>query len=200
MYSMIQNRLRAPVTALITPICRTLLRWGVTPNGVTVLGAAGSVVSALYFFPRGDFFVGTLVVSVFVLSDLFDGTMARISEKGTTRWGALIDSTLDRITDAAICAGIMVYAYGEGESYIALLALFALVSGALIPYIRAKAESLGIDCSVGFAERAERLIILLVGTGFYGLGLQIAMPLSLMIVGIAGVITIAQRLLVVARS
>ena len=200
MYSMIQNRLRAPVTALITPICRTLLRWGVTPNGVTVLGAAGSVVSALYFFPRGDFFVGTLVVSVFVLSDLFDGTMARISEKGATRWGALIDSTLDRITDAAICAGIMVYAYGEGESYIALLALFALVSGGLIPYIRAKAESLGIDCSVGFAERAERLIILLVGTGFYGLGLQIAMPLSLMIVGIAGVITIAQRLLVVARS
>jgi len=200
MYSMIQNRLRAPVTALITPICRTLLRWGVTPNGVTVLGAAGSVVSALYFFPRGDFFVGTLVVSVFVLSDLFDGTMARISEKGTTRWGALIDSTLDRITDAAICAGIMVYAYGEGESYIALLALFALVSGGLIPYIRAKAESLGIDCSVGFAERAERLIILLAGTGFYGLGLQIAMPLSLMIVGIAGVITIAQRLLVVARS
>ena len=200
MYSMIQNRLRAPVTALITPICRTLLRWGVTPNGVTVLGAAGSVVSALYFFPRGDFFVGTLVVSVFVLSDLFDGTMARISEKGTTRWGALIDSTLDRITDAAICAGIMVYAYGEGESYIALFALFALVSGGLIPYIRAKAESLGIDCSVGFAERAERLIILLVGTGFYGLGLQIAMPLSLMIVGIAGVITIAQRLLVVARS
>jgi CDP-diacylglycerol--glycerol-3-phosphate 3-phosphatidyltransferase len=197
---MIQNRLRAPVTALITPICRTLLRWGVTPNGVTVLGAAGSVVSALYFFPRGDFFVGTLVVSVFVLSDLFDGTMARISEKGTTRWGALIDSTLDRITDAAICASIMVYAYGEGESYIALLALFALVSGGLIPYIRAKAESLGIDCSVGFAERAERLIILLVGTGFYGLGLQIAMPLSLMIVGIAGVITIAQRLLVVARS
>jgi CDP-diacylglycerol--glycerol-3-phosphate 3-phosphatidyltransferase len=197
---MIQNRLRAPVTALITPICRTLLRWGVTPNGVTVLGAAGSVVSALYFFPRGDFFVGTLVVSVFVLSDLFDGTMARISEKGTTRWGALIDSTLDRITDAASCAGIMVYAYGEGESYIALLALFALVSGGLIPYIRAKAESLGIDCSVGFAERAERLIILLVGTGFYGLGLQIAMPLSLMIVGIAGVITIAQRLLVVARS
>jgi CDP-diacylglycerol--glycerol-3-phosphate 3-phosphatidyltransferase len=74
------------------------------------------------------------------------------------------------------------------------------VSGGLIPYIRAKAESLGIDCSVGFAERAERLIILLVGTGFYGLGLQIAMPLSLMIVGIAGVITIAQRLLVVARS
>ncbi len=200
MYSMIQNRLRAPVTALITPICRTLLKLGVTPNGVTIAGAAGSVLSSLYFFSRGEFFVGTLVVSLFVLSDLFDGTMARLSKQGTTRWGALIDSTLDRITDAAICAGIMIYSYGNDEMVIALLALFALVTGGLIPYIRAKAESLGIDCSVGFAERAERLIILLVGTGLYGLNLDVALPIALVVVGIAGLVTIAQRLIVVARS
>ena len=200
MYSMIQNRLRAPVTALITPICRTLLKLGVTPNGVTIAGAAGSVLSSLYFFSRGEFFIGTLVVSLFVLSDLFDGTMARLSKQGTTRWGALIDSTLDRITDAAICAGIMIYSYGNNEMVIALLALFALVTGGLIPYIRAKAESLGIDCSVGFAERAERLIILLVGTGLYGLELDVALPIALVVVGIAGLVTIAQRLIVVARS
>ena len=200
MYSMIQNRLRAPVTALITPICRILLRLGVTPNGVTIAGAAGSVLSSLYFFSRGEFFIGTLVVSLFVLSDLFDGTMARLSKQGTTRWGALIDSTLDRITDAAICAGIMIYSYGNDEMVIALLALFALVTGGLIPYIRAKAESLGIDCSVGFAERAERLIILLVGTGLYGLDLDVALPIALVVVGIAGLVTIAQRLIVVARS
>jgi CDP-diacylglycerol---glycerol-3-phosphate 3-phosphatidyltransferase len=200
MYSMIQNRLRAPVTALITPICRTLLKLGVTPNGVTIAGAAGSVLSSLYFFSRGEFFIGTLVVSLFVLSDLFDGTMARLSKQGTTRWGALIDSTLDRITDAAICAGIMIYSYGNDEMVIALLALFALVTGGLIPYIRAKAESLGIDCSVGFAERAERLIILLVGTGLYGLELDVALPIALVVVGIAGLVTIAQRLIVVARS
>ena len=200
MYSMIQNRLRAPVTALITPICRTLLKLGVTPNGVTIAGAAGSVLSSLYFFSRGEFFIGTLVVSLFVLSDLFDGTMARLSKQGTTRWGALIDSTLDRITDAAICAGIMIYSYGNDEMVIALLALFALVTGGLIPYIRAKAESLGIDCSVGFAERAERLIILLVGTGLYGLEIDVALPIALVVVGIAGLVTIAQRLIVVARS
>lgn len=200
MYSMIQNRLRAPVTALITPICRTLLKLGVTPNGVTIAGAAGSVLSSLYFFSRGEFFIGTLVVSLFVLSDLFDGTMARLSKQGTTRWGALIDSTLDRITDAAICAGIMIYSYGNDEMVIALLALFSLVTGGLIPYIRAKAESLGIDCSVGFAERAERLIILLVGTGLYGLELDVALPIALVVVGIAGLVTIAQRLIVVARS
>jgi CDP-diacylglycerol--glycerol-3-phosphate 3-phosphatidyltransferase len=173
---------------------------GVTPNGVTIAGAAGSVLSSLYFFSRGDFFIGTLVVSLFVLSDLFDGTMARISKQGTTRWGALIDSTLDRITDAAICAGIMIYSYHNDEMVIALLALFALVTGGLIPYIRAKAESLGIDCSVGFAERAERLIILLVGTGLYGLNLDVALPIALVVVGIAGLVTIAQRLIVVARS
>jgi CDP-diacylglycerol--glycerol-3-phosphate 3-phosphatidyltransferase len=200
MYSMIQNRLRAPVTALITPICRTLLKLGVTPNGVTIAGAAGSVLSSLYFFSRGEFFIGTLVVSLFVLSDLFDGTMARLSKQGTTRWGALIDSTLDRVTDAAICAGIMIYSYGNDEMVVALLALFALVTGGLIPYIRAKAESLGIDCSVGFAERAERLIILLVGTGLYGLELDVALPIALVVVGIAGLVTIAQRLIVVARS
>lgn len=196
---MIQNRLKAPVTALISPICRALLKLGVSANGITIVGALGSVASALYFFPRGDFFVGTLVVSLFVLSDLFDGTMARMSEKGSTLWGALIDSTLDRITDAAICSGILIYAYNTGDHTLTLLALFALITGGLIPYIRAKAESLGITCNVGFAERAERLILLLTGSGLYGLGINFAMSSALVLVSIAGIITIIQRMLVVAR-
>ena len=196
---MIQNRLKAPVTALISPICRALLKIGVSANGITIVGALGSVASALYFFPRGDFFVGTLVVSLFVLSDLFDGTMARMSEKGSTLWGALIDSTLDRITDAAICSGILIYAYNTGDHTLTLLALFALITGGLIPYIRAKAESLGIPCNVGFAERAERLILLLTGSGLYGLGINFAMSTALVLVSVAGIITIIQRMLVVAR-
>lgn len=196
---MIQNRLKAPVTALISPICRALLKLGVSANGITIVGALGSVASALYFFPRGDFFVGTLVVSLFVLSDLFDGTMARMSEKGSTLWGALIDSTLDRITDAAICSGILIYAYNTGDHTLTLLALFALITGGLIPYIRAKAESLGIPCNVGFAERAERLILLLTGSGLYGLGINFAMSTALVLVSVAGIITIIQRMLVVAR-
>ena len=196
---MIQNRLKAPVTALISPICRALLKLGVSANGITIVGALGSVASALYFFPHGDFFVGTLVVSLFVLSDLFDGTMARMSEKGSTLWGALIDSTLDRITDAAICSGILIYAYNTGDHTLTLLALFALITGGLIPYIRAKAESLGITCNVGFAARAERLILLLTGSGLYGLGINFAMSSALALVSIAGIITIIQRMLVVAR-
>jgi len=197
---MIQNRFKAPVTALITPSCRFLLRIGITANWLTFIGAIGSSISALYFFSRGDFFLGTILVSLFALSDLFDGTMARLSEQGTTKWGALIDSTLDRVTDAAIYAGVISYAISSDNTNLALLALLALITGALIPYIRAKAESLGIECSVGIAERAERLIIILTATGLYGLGVNIALAGGLLLINILGLITIVQRLLVVARS
>jgi len=197
---MIQNRFKAPVTALITPSCRFLLRIGITANWLTFIGAIGSSISALYFFSKGDFFLGTLLVSLFALSDLFDGTMARLSEQGTTKWGALIDSTLDRATDAAIYAGVISYAISSDNTNLALLALLALITGALIPYIRAKAESLGIACSVGIAERAERLIIILTATGLYGLGVNIALAGGLLLINILGLITIVQRLLVVARS
>jgi CDP-diacylglycerol--glycerol-3-phosphate 3-phosphatidyltransferase len=200
MYSMIQNRFKAPVTALITPSCRFLLRIGITANWLTFIGAIGSSISALYFFSRGDFFLGTILVSLFALSDLFDGTMARLSEQGTTKWGALIDSTLDRATDAAIYAGVISYAISSDNTNLALLALLALITGALIPYIRAKAESLGIACSVGIAERAERLIIILTATGLYGLGVNIALVGGLLLINIVGLITIVQRLLVVSRS
>jgi len=200
MYSMIQNRFKAPVTALITPSCRFLLRIGITANWLTFIGAIGSSISALYFFSKGDFFLGTILVSLFALSDLFDGTMARLSEQGTTKWGALIDSTLDRVTDAAIYAGVISYAISSDNTNLALLALLALITGALIPYIRAKAESLGIACSVGIAERAERLIIILTATGLYGLGVNIALAGGLLLINIVGLITIVQRLLVVSRS
>ena len=197
---MLAHRLKAPVTAVITPLCRGALRLGITANALTVAGALGSVVSSLYFFSQGDFFRGTLVVTFFTLSDLFDGTMARLSPQGSTSWGALIDSTLDRATDAAICAGILIYFYRQENSLTTYLALFALVTGSLIPYIRAKAESLGIECSVGIAERAERLILLLVGTGLFGLGVEVAMNGSLALLSILGIITIIQRLRVVSRS
>ncbi|NBP42800.1 MAG: CDP-alcohol phosphatidyltransferase family protein [Actinobacteria bacterium] len=197
---MIQNRFKAPVTAFITPSCRFLLRIGITANWLTFIGALGCSISALYFFSQGDFFLGTIIVALFALSDLFDGTMARLSERGTTKWGALIDSTLDRATDAAIYAGVIAYAIGSDENDLALLALLALITGALIPYIRAKAESLGVECSVGVAERAERLIIILIATGLYGLGVNFALTGGLLLINLLGLITIAQRLLVVARS
>jgi CDP-diacylglycerol--glycerol-3-phosphate 3-phosphatidyltransferase len=197
---MIQNRFRGQVTALISPIAKAMLNMGLTPNAITTIGALGGSISAIYFFSSGDFFIGTLVVSAFVLSDLFDGTMARLSNTGSTRWGALIDSTLDRVMDSAILIGVLLYAQHQELSLTGYLAVVALVIVGLIPYIRAKAESLGIECSVGIAERTERLIVVLVGTGLYGLGLNPALNVALGLVIAAGTVTVMQRMRVVARA
>ncbi len=196
---MLQTRLRAPVTRIITPVCRAALRVGITANGVSIFGAFGVIVSALYLFPNGELFLGTLVVTIFVLSDLFDGTLARLANQSGTKWGALLDSTLDRAADAAICLGIWWF-LNKAEDPSQMLALAALFFSALIPYIRAKAESLGIECSVGMAERPERLIILLTGTGLTGLGVTGALSISLWLLLVLSLITVAQRMLIVYRG
>ncbi|MFM2175893.1 MAG: hypothetical protein RLZZ527_969 [Actinomycetota bacterium] len=196
---MLQTRLRAPVTRIITPVCRAALRVGITANGVSIFGAFGVIVSALYFFPNGELFLGTLVVTIFVLSDLFDGTLARLANQSGTKWGALLDSTLDRAADAAICLGIWWF-LNNAEDPSQMLALAALFFSALIPYIRAKADSLGIECSVGMAERPERLIILLTGTGLTGLGVTGALSISLWLLLVLSLITVAQRMLIVYRG
>jgi CDP-diacylglycerol--glycerol-3-phosphate 3-phosphatidyltransferase len=199
MYPMIQSRFKAPVTKVITPICRGLLRVKVSANALTIFGAIGVSFSAIYFFSRNQLFIGTLVVSFFALSDLFDGTMARLSNNQGTKWGALLDSTLDRVSDAAIAIGLWLY-FRNADSDIQYLALVVLFLGGLIPYIRARAESLGIECSVGVAERSERLILLLLGTGLAGLGIDIALEAALVLLALLSVVTVFQRMRVVYRA
>lgn len=206
---MLRVPLKDGVTRLITPLARFLLRAGISPNAMTVAGAVGTWLSALYFFPRGYFFVGTLVVTIFLLSDLFDGTMARLDGSKGSRFGALLDSTLDRISDSLIIIALIIWAesanFNADENFfdsgqtVALL-LIALLSGFLISYVRAKAEGLGISCDVGIAERPERLIVLLVGTGFYGLGVMSALPVALLLLLCINVMTVIQRVVVVYRA
>lgn len=198
MYPMIQNRLRAPVTRLITPVCELLLRLGLTANMLTTVGAVGVVAASFSFLASGELLIGTLLITIFALSDLLDGTMARISKSNGSKWGAFLDSTLDRISDAAICIGL--WLYFRNESLIAWLLLLNLFLGGLIPYIRAKAEALSIKCDVGIAERVERLIIILIGSGLYGLGVTIAMPIALIVLTILSLITVLQRIRVVFRA
>lgn len=206
---MLRVPLKDGVTRLITPLSRSLLRAGISPNAMTLAGALGTWISALFFFPRGDLFIGTLVVTVFLLSDLFDGTMARLDGSKGSRFGALLDSTLDRISDAIVIFALMIWAESEYFSAqknlidanltIALLAI-SLLTGFLISYIRARAEALAISCDVGVAERPERLIVLLVGTGFYGLGVMAALPLALVLLVSINVVTVIQRIIVVYRA
>lgn len=196
---MLQESLRAPVTRLITPICSGLLRLGISANVITAMGALGTIISALFALTNGRLFLGTLLIVFFVLFDLLDGTIARLSQKGTSPWGALLDSTLDRLSDAIILGSVAWYLI-DIDDRLAPLVLIAAVLGFLISYIKARSESLGIACDGGFAERTERLIIVLVTTGFAGLGIPYVLAIGFWVLTLASLLTIIQRLAIVYRG
>jgi CDP-diacylglycerol--glycerol-3-phosphate 3-phosphatidyltransferase len=199
MVVMLSAYLKPAVTRAINPIARGALRIGLTPNAVTFVGALGLVSSALYFYPRQEFFVGTLFISFFALSDLFDGTMARISQSGASKWGGFLDSTIDRMTDSAILIGLILALLDSNDPLIPV-ALGALVVGTLVPYIRAKAESMGIECTGGIAERTERLIIALTAIGFEGLGIPYALTIGVWALFALAAVTVVQRILIVKAA
>jgi CDP-diacylglycerol--glycerol-3-phosphate 3-phosphatidyltransferase len=186
---------------VVDPVADALLRRGVSPDAVTVLGTVGVVVAALALYPLGYLFVGTLVITVFVLSDLLDGTMARRSGR-TSSWGAFLDSTLDRFGDGAIFVGLVLYLAGRGEDAVgAVLALACLVLGSIVPYTRARAEGLGMRADVGIAERADRLVLVLTTTAFVGLGLPPAvLTVVLGVLALASLVTVVQRVAYVRRQ
>jgi CDP-diacylglycerol--glycerol-3-phosphate 3-phosphatidyltransferase len=196
---MVSSALKPAINRVIEPIARLAIRAKITPNAVTLLGTAGTIISALYFYPGGHLFVGTLLISFFALSDLFDGAIARLSEKGASAWGGFLDSTCDRLTDSAILAGVAIYCILE-DFAIYPVVIASIVIGFLVPYIRAKAESFGIACTVGIAERTERIILALTGIGLEGLGVPYALTISMWILVVLGAITVVQRVVVVRRG
>lgn len=191
---------RAHVNRVTEPLGRWLVRRGVTPDAVTVAGTVGSVAAALWFLPRGQLFVGTVVVTLFVLFDLVDGALARARGKGTP-FGAVLDSTCDRIADGALFAALTWWALGVGEARVlGVAALICLVAGQLISYIKARAEGAGLRVVGGLVERAERLILALVGTGLAGLGVPYALDVALWVLAGASLWTVGQRLAEARRS
>jgi CDP-diacylglycerol--glycerol-3-phosphate 3-phosphatidyltransferase/CDP-diacylglycerol--inositol 3-phosphatidyltransferase len=195
------ERFRAFWTNVWKPVAHMLIRLGVTPNMVTFFGTVGVVTGALVFFPRGELLIGVLVITAFVFSDLIDGYMARLTGR-TGKFGSFWDSTLDRFGDGAIFGGLALYFAGPGDSYLYLcLSLFNLVTGAVTSYSRAKAESLGLDAKGGLAERADRLVSILVMTGLGAIfGLPILMYVTLWALAFASTYTVGFRVLKVYRQ
>lgn len=193
---MLNRYARAFFTAIFTPTARFLLRLGVSPDAVTLVGTIGVCVGALAFFPTGELFWGTMVITAFVFTDLIDGTMARMSDR-VTSWGAFLDSTLDRVGDAAVFGGLVLYFTGVGDHALgAALALACLVLGFVTSYARARAEGLGMRADVGIAERAERLVAVLVTTGLVGLFLPVwVLTAVLGLLAVASLVTVIQRML-----
>ena len=178
----------------VNPLGERLARAGVSPDVITVIGTAGTVASALIFFPKGLWFTGAALCWAFVMLDMLDGAVARASGR-TSKFGAVLDSACDRIADAAIFAGLAWYFARHDQPWLLAACLLCLILGSLTSYIKARAEGVGLTCNVGIAERAERLIIVLVGTGVSGafLGIPYVQAISLWLLVAASTITVGQR-------
>ncbi|MDQ1288500.1 MAG: CDP-diacylglycerol---glycerol-3-phosphate 3-phosphatidyltransferase [Actinomycetota bacterium] len=199
---MLNRFARAIVTRILTPVARALVALRISPDVVTLVGTLGVVVGALAFYPRGELLWGTVVIMAFVLSDTLDGIMARLTGRASS-WGAFLDSTLDRVGDAAVFGGLVLYYAGEGDDVLmAGLALACLVLGQIVSYARARAEGLGMTAAVGIAERADRLLVVLVATGLVGLfGLpSVVLGVVLALLAVACLVTVLQRMLTVREQ
>ena len=188
---------RAAYTKLSAPLARAAIRIGLTPDMVTIIGTAGTVLAALILFPAGQLFVGWLVIWFFVLADMLDGAMAR-ERGGGTRFGSVLDATCDRISDGAIFCGLLWWAaFGLGSPSLIVGTLVCLVTSQVISYIKARAEASGLNGGGGLIERPERLIIVLLGAGLSDLPvfpIPIALPVAMWLLAVASLVTVGQRL------
>jgi CDP-diacylglycerol---glycerol-3-phosphate 3-phosphatidyltransferase len=198
---MLGSNARPAVARFWAPVVARLARAGVTPDMVTITGTLGAVAGAVFLIGTGRLFWGAFTVAVFVLLDMLDGALARARSGGGSVFGAVLDSVGDRLADAAIFGALVWWFSGPGDNrLLVLLALLCLVLGLLTSYIKARAEGVGLACDVGVVERTERLVLVLMGTGFAGLGLPYALHVALWVLLVGSAVTVAQRLLAVRRA
>ncbi|MCB8956584.1 MAG: CDP-alcohol phosphatidyltransferase family protein [Nocardioides sp.] len=192
--------LRAFFTKVISPIANLLIRMGVSPDAVTFVGTLGVCAGALVFFPQ-KLLTGVLVITAFVFSDLIDGHMARTTGR-VSKFGAFWDSTLDRVADGAIFIGLALYfAWEEPSRLYLVLSLVCLLMGSVTSYARSRGETLGFSVKVGIAERADRLVAILVMTGFSAIfDLPVLLYIALWALALASTITVGQRVWVVRKQ
>ncbi len=184
---------KSVLSRVLDPMARALLRAGVTPNAVTVAGTVGVLAGAAIFAVRGQLIAATVVITLCALLDVLDGVMARL--RGTaSRFGALLDSTMDRLADGAIFGALAYWLGTTGRRWPAAAALGCLVLGQLVSYVKARAEGLGLSANVGVAERFERLVIVGLGGLAYGFGVPYALDAALWLVLVLSVVTVGQRL------
>jgi len=192
---------RPQINRAIEPIARGIAKLGITPDTLTIVGTIGVAGGALGFYPRGKFLAGTLVITAFVFSDLMDGAVARVTGSSGP-WGAFLDSTLDRVGDGAIFGALALWYAGDGNSTtLCAVALYDLVAGVVTSYSKARAESLGMTANVGIAERSERLIAVLVLTGFSGIfDAPVLRAIALWGLAALTTVTVIQRIVEVRRQ
>ena len=191
---MLNIHARGAVGRFWAPVGRRLADAGVSPDVITLVGSVAAIAASLTLFPRGYWFAGSAVVGALACLDMLDGAVARAGGRSSA-FGAVLDSTCDRAVDAAIFGGIAWYFARHNQPALLLASLLCLVLGSLTSYIRARAEGAGLSATVGIAERADRLIIALVGTGLTGTPAHIPylQAIALWALVAASTVTVAQR-------
>ena len=169
----------------LAPIVRVFVALGITPNMITVAGLLGSVGAAVAV-ANDQLILGGILVLVFGGLDMFDGAVARATGRATP-FGALFDSVLDRLSEAVVLGGILVYELDRGNEEEAILAFTAVVGSILVSYVRARAEGLGLTMTSGLFTRPERVVL----TGA-ALILGLLRP-ALWVLAVVTLLTVAQR-------
>ncbi len=186
-------------TFVLEPLARGLLKLHVSPDAVTIVGTVITCTAALVFFPRGDFIPGVIIIAASVIADLLDGTMARLSGRAGP-WGNFLDATLDRVADGCVFGALVLWSVAYADAWVTAAALTCLVGGQVISYAKARAEAVGATANVGIAERAERLIVVLLAALIAGFGVPYVLPVALALLAVVSVITVVQRIVVVRRQ
>jgi CDP-diacylglycerol---glycerol-3-phosphate 3-phosphatidyltransferase len=199
MAKILSGPVKAGFNRAFDPVARALLRARVSPDTVTVAGTVGVAVAALVWATRGQWIIATVVVTLCGFADLIDGSMARQLGR-QRRFGAFLDSTMDRLADAFVFGSVAYYFAVQQRHWTLVAALICLASGQLVSYVRARAEGLGLSAKVGIAERAERLILLGIGGLVTGFGWRYGMDVALWLLAALSVVTIGQRVVHVYRQ
>lgn len=189
------------------PLGKALVSTGLTPDAMTLIGTAASIVAAVTLFPSDHMFWGTMVIWLFVMFDMLDGAMAR-ARGGGTRYGAVLDASCDRVADGAIFGALAWWSvYHEHSKQLFAATLVVLVTSQVISYVKARAEASGLTADGGLIERPDRLVIVLVGAGFTGIGeyfdigwLRYAVYVAMYILAVLSIVTVFQRVLAVRNS
>lgn len=185
---------RSGVTKVAHPVARRLVRWGVTANGITLAGLILTCAAAVALFGNGHLVAGALVIAACTLLDLLDGAVARADDGGSP-YGALVDAVSDRVADGVILASLIwwLVAAEPANRYALGMLLACLVLSQVVSYSKARADAGGLRTPAGLMERADRLVLILLGTGLEGLGVPWALEVALTVVAVGSGITVLQR-------
>jgi phosphatidylinositol phosphate synthase len=190
---------RAVVARIFNAPAHALLRAGVSPNVVTVIGTLGVIAGSVVFAVTGNYLAGTIIVTLSAFTDLLDGTMARL-RGSSSKFGALLDSACDRIADGVIFGAVAYWLAVHDRKWGAVAALVCLIAGQVVSYVKARAEGLGFTANVGLIERAERLIILGIGGLLSAFGVTYGLDYALGILAVLSIVTVGQRMATVAAQ